>query len=129
MTVATSNPTANGTLLSAYSADALEHQRFMLQGLRWPQYVTISDALPEWPRLRLTYDRGNLELMAPSWNHEWWKRRFGLVIPILGVELDLDIQGGGSTTFRREDLERGLEPDECFYVEHAAAVRGRRRVR
>jgi hypothetical protein len=28
-------------------------------------------------------------------------------------------------TFRREDLDRGLEPDNCYYIQHEAAVRER----
>jgi Uma2 family endonuclease len=31
----------------------------------------------------------------------------------------------GSTTYRRRDLERGLEPDECFYIQNAQAVQGK----
>ncbi|MEM7204057.1 MAG: Uma2 family endonuclease [Planctomycetota bacterium] len=36
------------------------------------------------------------------------------------------VEGGGSTTWRREDLDRGLEPDECYWVENEPNVRGRR---
>jgi Uma2 family endonuclease len=28
-------------------------------------------------------------------------------------------------TFQREDLARGLEPDECYWIEHESVVRGR----
>src|SRR5262249_44967257 len=28
----------------------------------------------------------------------------------------------GSVTFKRQDLEKGFEPDSCFYVQHAAAI-------
>jgi Uma2 family endonuclease len=35
------------------------------------------------------------------------------------------IQSCGSTTWRREDLQRGLEPDNCYYIEHEPAVRDR----
>jgi Uma2 family endonuclease len=101
-------------------------QRLLLHAVDWRTYEKFLDAVGERP-LRLTYDGSNLEFMAPSWNHEWWSRRIGLLIPLLGGELDLDVQGGGSTTFKREDMERGLEPDECFYIgEHAAQMRGLR---
>ncbi|RPI81162.1 MAG: hypothetical protein EHM42_11085 [Planctomycetaceae bacterium] len=29
-------------------------------------------------------------------------------------------------TFRRRDLQRGLEPDKCFWISHEPLVRGRR---
>jgi Uma2 family endonuclease len=99
-------------------------QRLLLHAVDWRTYEKFLDAVGN-RRLRLTYDRGNLEIMAPSWNHEWWKRRIGFVIPLLGAELNVKVQGGGSTTFRREDVERGLEPDECFYIgAHAAQMSG-----
>ena len=79
-------------------------------------------------RIFLTYDRGDLEIMAPLWNHEWWKRRVGYLLPVLGHELKIKVQGGGSTTFRRRDLERGLEPDECFYIQHAVQMAGQREI-
>jgi Uma2 family endonuclease len=74
-------------------------------------------------RVRVTYDRGNLELMSPSPVHEIYKRLFGRLLDVLAEELDVSFKACGSTTFRREDLDRGLEPDECFYLAGAARVR------
>jgi len=42
--------------------------------------------------------------------------------------MEIDIEGGGSTIFRRQDLARGFEPDECFYIQHAALVRGKKQI-
>ena len=39
--------------------------------------------------------------------------------------LDIEIFAGGSTTFQREDLEKGFEPDECYYVQNADFMRGK----
>jgi len=35
-------------------------------------------------------------------------------------------KSGGSTTFRRRDLEAGIEPDRCFYIQNQPALRGKR---
>ena len=43
----------------------------------------------------------------------------------LSETLDIEIFAGGSTTFQREDLERGFEPDECYYVQNAELMRGK----
>lgn len=103
-------------------------QRLLLHAVDWKTYEKFLDAVGDRP-LRLTYDRGNLEFMAPSWHHEWWKSRFGFVLRLLGAELNLKVQGGGSTTFRREELDRGLEPDDCFYFgEHTVQMRGPRQL-
>ena len=34
-------------------------------------------------------------------------------------------EGCGSTTFRREELGRGFEPNACFYVANLARVKGK----
>lgn len=40
-----------------------------------------------------------------------------LLVELVSGELDLDMQSFGSVTLRREDLQRGFEPDACFYVQ------------
>jgi Uma2 family endonuclease len=34
----------------------------------------------------------------------------------------------GSTTFRRRDISKGLDPDECYYFRDEAKMRGRKRL-
>jgi Uma2 family endonuclease len=34
----------------------------------------------------------------------------------------------GSATFRREDLDRGFEPDSCFYIQNASRVAGKKKL-
>lgn len=92
-----------------------EPQRFVLHGVDWKTYDKFLDALGE-RRVRLTYDGENLEFLAPTWNHEWLKGRIGFAVPFIAAELNVDVESGGSTTFRREDANRGLEPDDCFYI-------------
>lgn len=50
------------------------------------------------------------------------------VIETIAEHLDLEFRNLGSTTLRREDLERGVEPDSCFYINNEATVRGKRRL-
>jgi Uma2 family endonuclease len=102
-------------------------QRILLNAVDWRTYEKFLDAVGERP-LRLTYDHGSLEIMAPSWNHEWWKRRVDCFVVSLCAELDVDVVGGGSTTFRREDLASGLEPDECYYIENEPLIRGLKKI-
>ncbi|HSU69434.1 MAG TPA: Uma2 family endonuclease [Tepidisphaeraceae bacterium] len=73
--------------------------------------------------IRVTFDHGRLEIMSPLPKHEKWKKRIGMLIESLCIELNIPFQPLGSTTFRRDDLEQGLEPDECYYVQHLADIR------
>jgi Uma2 family endonuclease len=34
----------------------------------------------------------------------------------------------GSTTFRRRELRKGLEPDECYYIQHEEQIRNREEI-
>ena len=54
--------------------------------------------------------------MTPLPIHERYKSLFGRLIETLTEELDLDLYSFGSTTLGREVLDRGLEPDESFYL-------------
>jgi Uma2 family endonuclease len=99
-------------------------QRLRLSGVDWRTYVALGDLLGERP-IRLTYDRGELEIMTLSRSHERFKKLLAGLLQVLTQEMDIDIDDGGSMTFRREDLERGLEPDECYWVQNEARVRGR----
>src|SRR5262249_21363477 len=75
---------------------------------------------------RLTFDGENLEFMSPSGTHEWYGNLIGRMLEAIGFEFGIAICGGGSTTFRRRDLKRGLEPDECYWIQSERAVRGKR---
>ncbi|HEV3257847.1 MAG TPA: Uma2 family endonuclease [Gemmataceae bacterium] len=99
-------------------------QRFLLFNVSWKTYETFLAELGDRP-IRLTYDRGNLELMAPSHVHERYKKILGRIIDTLTLELNILMKSGGSTTFKRKDLERGMEPDECYYIENEPLVRGK----
>jgi len=97
----------------------------VLDGVSWDFYEQLLEEIGDRP-IRVTFDNGSLEMMAPLPLHERWKKRIARMIELLCVELDIEIDTLGSTTFRREDLAKGLEPDECYYVQHADDVRGKK---
>jgi Uma2 family endonuclease len=55
--------------------------------------------------------------------HERYKSLLGRIIETITEELSIPIVAVGSTTFQREDLDRGLEADECFYIASAGKIR------
>ncbi|MGE0377123.1 MAG: Uma2 family endonuclease, partial [Planctomycetaceae bacterium] len=99
-------------------------QRIVIPGLTWQQYVAITDALPDRPGIRTAFDGENLELMTTSAQHERVKRVINRLIEFVCMELGIEMQGGGITTFRSEAAERGLEPDECYWIAHVDDVIG-----
>jgi Uma2 family endonuclease len=102
-------------------------QHFALSSIPWQAYVGIGDLMGEQP-VRLTYARGTLELMTLSREHELLKSLLRRFVEIVAEETGIELASGGSTTFRRQDLERGLESDECYWIAHQAEVFGREQI-
>lgn len=97
-----------------------------ISGISWQTYETLLEELSD-RRLRLTYSRGNLEIMASSPEHELGKEVLGRFVETLAEELEVQIYTLGSTTFKRSELS-GAESDKCFYIRNIDAVRGKRRL-
>jgi Uma2 family endonuclease len=104
---------------------ALEpRQCLVLRNINWATYRKISEALTG-HHVRLTYDRGVLEFMTKSTLHELLSRFYYRLLVVLTEEFGLPLASCGSMTCDRDDLKRGAEPDECFYLVNATAVRGK----
>jgi Uma2 family endonuclease len=104
---------------------SLPEQRIVLDNISWETYENILVAQRDRSVPRLTYDRGHLEIMSPSAEHERLKETVTLLINIMAEEMGINAEGFGSTTFRREDLARGFEPDTCFYIASLGRVKGK----
>ncbi|MBD2450631.1 Uma2 family endonuclease [Nostoc sp. FACHB-152] len=98
-----------------------------LSGISWQTYENLLNELSASRRLRLTYNRGNLEIMVPSPEHERYKKILGRFVETLSEELEISIDPLGSTTFKRPD-SIGAEPDECFYIGNINVIRGKKRI-
>ena len=99
----------------------------ILHGISWQTYESLLQDLRS-QRIFLTYDLGDLEIMAPLPTHERWTAVLRWLIEAVSDELNISSVTFGSTTFRREDLDRGLEPDCCYYVHHAPLVIGKEQI-
>ncbi len=97
--------------------------RVLLSNISWQTYQDLLKDLEEQPGIRLTYDRGLLEIMAPSPPHENYKKVLGRFVETLTEELNIEIKSLGSLTCKRENLARGLEPDQCYYIQNESVVR------
>lgn len=100
-------------------------QRLLLHEVSWDNYLAIGNALGDRPALRMTYDRGSLEFTVTSSQHEIYKRWFSRLIEALTEECSQPIVAAGNMMFQREDLERGLEADDCFWIAHEPRMRGK----
>lgn len=99
------------------TADEAGEQRLVLRGLTFKDYVLLSDVLGHRPGLHLTYLRGTLEIMTTSPLHEHIKKLIARLVELHALLKGVRILGYGSATYRREEADRGLEPDECYCID------------
>jgi Uma2 family endonuclease len=112
--------------------DAIEHlpegATLVIQQFSWDDYERLVEELQEQGlHVRVSYDQGRLEIMSPLLEHE----EYGRFIDDLGRAFadahKLNLQKYGSATWKRQQLDRGVEPDCCYYVANADRVIGKRK--
>ncbi|WP_254567571.1 Uma2 family endonuclease [Oscillatoria sp. HE19RPO] len=103
-------------------------QRVLLKDISWKEFEAILEDLGEHRGTRIAYDNGTLEIMTPLPEHEIGKVLISNLVEILLEELDIEFWSLGSTTFKNQVMAQGIEPDNCFYIQHEAAVRGKDRL-
>ena len=101
-------------------------QRFVLPHVSWATYESLLADYSDTRTPRFTYSEGMLEIMSPSSEHEELKDVMAAIADIVAEEQEVEFKRLGSTTFRRQDLEKGTEPDECFYIQNVERIRGKK---
>ena len=101
--------------------------RLVLGGVSWPKYLRFLNLFDD-RHVRITYDQGAIEIMTLSSEHERYKHILRRFVDILAEELGLDMEAFGSMTFKHEKMQRGLEPDECFWIQNESEVRLRKKI-
>lgn len=97
------------------------------EGVSWAELEEILREFEEaWPGYRIAYDRGRLEIVSPTQEHEQNARLAHDLVVVLCDEENVDFVCLGQWTLRREDLLRAIEADDCFYIAHAPEVRGKK---
>lgn len=100
-------------------------QRVVIHGVSWSAYLQILHALPQTRGSRLTYDDGVLEITMPLEDHEFFSRLIERFIFTLVEVLGLRLKTMGSTTMNYPHLKKGTEPDNAYYIQNQALVKGR----
>ena len=96
--------------------------RVVLGGANWSVYRALRDD-PRNDRLKFTYDgpTGRLEIeMATGARHEHVSRLLAYFVVAFGQAGGPRFRSTGAVTLDREDLDRGLQCDESFYISHFA---------
>jgi len=89
--------------------------RFVLRGVSWSFYEQLVDSIPEGAHLRVDYDGKDLEIMSLSPIHDVLKKAIVRFVELTADELEIPYTGLGQTTWKRPEVARGLEADDCYY--------------
>lgn len=102
--------------------------RIILQNISWQEFEEILTELGENRASRLAYYQGNLEIKMPLPKHEVAKVIIGDLVKIILEELEIDCECFGSTTFKRQDMNSGIEPDDSFYIQNHLQMIGKQKI-
>ena len=103
-------------------------QRIILTDVNWSKFEDILQELGEKRASKIAYFQNQLEIRMPLPEHEFDKEIIGDMVKILLEELEVERECYGSTTFKRKDMEAGIEPDNCFYIQNYRVMIGKRRL-
>lgn len=103
-------------------------QKVTLQPVSWEGFEEILCELGERRSSRIAYANEILEIMAPLPEHERAKVLLADLVKILLKFQKQRWEPLGSTTFKREGMKAGIEPDDCFYIQNYKAVIGKNRL-
>ncbi|HZL37239.1 MAG TPA: Uma2 family endonuclease [Tepidisphaeraceae bacterium] len=104
----------------------IDQQHLVLDAVSWEFYERVLDEVAD-RLLRITFHQGRMEIMPPLPEQEFAKTAVGGLVEIVALEWNIPMRRFGSATFRREDTQGGLEPDECYYLANEDKVRGMKR--
>jgi Uma2 family endonuclease len=96
--------------------------RIAIEGVSYEFYKQFCDEVGEQP-IRLSYNDGCLEIMVTKSSHEFFKKMLAKLVEATVFELNIPVRSGGAMTFQRDDLKKGFEPDECWWLAHESIVR------
>ena len=93
-----------------------------LEDVDWAEFEAILDELGNSRSTRISYSNRTLTIVAPLFRHEKSKLVLRDLVAVLLDELGIDYDVSGSTTFKRKDLGKGVEPDDSFYIQNMNSV-------
>lgn len=100
----------------------------IVPNVSWQEYERLLDQLGDSNAVRVSYYRGRLEAMSPLPEYEIYKELLSHLGRAVADETGDDLESLGSTTFRKESLVGGTEPDTCFYVLNAQRIIGKNEI-
>jgi len=97
----------------------------VLENISWAGFEKLLTQMGNSRAARVAYSYGMLEIMSPLPRHEIYKEAIADLVKDFAYELNINYACLGSTTWKRQDVQSGIEPDSCFYIQNEPAIRGK----
>ena len=98
----------------------------IFRNVPWEDYETLLDEITDEPHIRISYDNGVLQIMTISYDHEEVLAVLRKLVGALEDTLRIPIQSYGSATHKTQKQRKGTEPDDCFYIQNAPKIIGKK---
>jgi Uma2 family endonuclease len=106
-----------------------EQVSVILSDVSWETYDQfVQETMDIVVNPRFYFEKESLLIMPVTAEHESINRVLASLVDILAEEFQINSRCLGSATYQREDIERGFEPDSCFYFENEPFIRGVKRL-
>jgi len=92
----------------------------VMDDVSWDYYTRTLEELGPSSGTKVIYDQGRMEIVTHSDKHERTKKIIARLLEMYAAEMEIQITPLGMLTMRRRKLARGLEPDECYFVQTPA---------
>ena len=112
------------SVLTEPKTQILVEEHIILRGVSWKVYEQLMKEHESRSAPRFTFNQGCLEIYMPSQKHEKKAEILGDIVKIVTEEREIETLSLRSTTFKKDDLEKGVEPDGCFYLQNYDKVFG-----
>jgi Uma2 family endonuclease len=103
---------------TASPIDGPGDQRLVIRDVPWDLYDRLSDAIGEGQHVRLEYDGDDLEIMTTGRMREVYKEMFGQIMSTVSKTLGIPRSKIGETTWKRPEIAKGIEADQCYYFDN-----------
>ena len=96
---------------------AVPERRVVIHGVDWAFYEELVDSIPEGSNIHVDYDGKDLEVMAVGPDHEDVKHYLGQFVSLVAAAMGIPFRALAQTTWKRPEISRGLEADQCYFFQ------------
>jgi Uma2 family endonuclease len=90
-------------------------RRVVFRGVDWAFYEKLVDSVPEGANLHVDFDGKDLEIVSHGPWHAILQSSLAYFVGLVAESMGIPFRGLGSTTWKRPEIQRGLEADQCFF--------------